>query len=235
MTTLTTLASSTTGEGAVPEFTGLSGVVVDVIAALGELGVGALTLVETVFPPIPSEVILPLAGYLSERGVLDVALVMLLSTLGSLLGAMILYEAGRRLGTERAARILARLPLVDVEDVDAATDWFVRHGRPAVFFGRLVPGVRSLISIPAGTARMPRLEFVLLTTAGSALWNGLLVGAGYALGTQWQTVEKYAEWLDVALYAAIAAVVVLFVTKKLRARRQPASRDRKSATSGPAV
>lgn len=218
------------------EFTGLSGLVVDVITALGSFGVGVLTFVETVFPPIPSEVILPLAGYLAERGRLELAGVLVAATLGSVLGGILLYEAGRRLGHDRAARLVARLPLVDLDDVDKATAWFVRHGWSAVFFGRLVPGVRSLISIPAGTSGMPRVTFIVLTAGGSALWNGLLVGAGYALGTQWHTVEGYAQWLDVALYGAMALLVGGFVVRRLRGRRQStAIRERKSAASGPAT
>jgi membrane protein DedA with SNARE-associated domain len=234
-----------------PEFTGLSGLVVDVIAGMGEIGVGILTLLETVFPPIPSEVILPLAGYLAERGRLSVAGVLFWSTLGSVIGAWVLYGLGRRLGADRAAALLARLPLVSVNDVRRATDWFDRHGPYAVLLGRLVPGVRSLISIPAGTTQMPVLRFTVLTLVGSAAWNGLLVGAGFALGTQWHTVERYADLLDYVLIGALVIVVAVFVVRRLRRRRRARagqararqaaagqgleSRDRKSAASGPAT
>lgn len=160
------------------ELPGLAGQVADVIENLGEIGVGVLTLVETIFPPIPSEVVLPLAGYLSDRGRLSLAGVLVAATLGSVLGALILYGAGARLGRTRSKRMMARLPLVDASDIDRAEGWFDRHGRAAVFFGRLVPGVRSLISLPAGGARMPMAQFLAMTTAGSLLWNSLLVGAG---------------------------------------------------------
>ena len=115
---------------------GLSGVAADVIAAIGELGVGLLTFVETVFPPIPSEIILPLAGYEAERGQLNVVLVVAAATVGSLLGALVLYGLGAVFGEERARRWLTWLPLVDEADFDNAAGWFHRHGHGVVFFGR---------------------------------------------------------------------------------------------------
>jgi membrane protein DedA with SNARE-associated domain len=201
------------------ELTGLSGVVSDVVATLGEVGVGLLTLLENVFPPIPSEVILPLAGYLANRGRLDVVGVLIAATAGSLLGALLLYTLGARLGWDRSKRLLARLPLVDDDDIDRAAGWFDRHGSAVVFFGRLIPGVRSLISLPAGAARMSVLHFTVLTMAGSALWNGLLVGAGYALGTQWRVVDRYADVLDWIVLAVLVAVIGSGVVRRLRQRR----------------
>jgi membrane protein DedA with SNARE-associated domain len=199
--------------------TGLSGWVADVLADLGAPGVGLLTLLETVFPPIPSEVVLPLAGFLAQQGRAGLAAVLLAATLGSLLGALVLYEVARRIGQQRSTALLARLPLVDAEDVEAATAWFVRHGRSAVLLGRLVPGVRSLISLPAGAAGMPLAPFVVLTAAGSLLWNALLVGAGYALGTQWERVQPYAQVLDRVVLAAAAAAVAWLVVRRVRKRR----------------
>ena len=200
------------------ELTGLSGLVLDVVAALGEVGVGLLTLAENVFPPIPSEVILPLSGYLANRGRLDVVGVLIAATAGSLLGALLLYGLGARLGEDRSRRLLARLPLVDVEDIDRAAGWFRRNGPSAVFFSQLIPGVRSLISLPAGAARMSVLHFTALTLAGSALWNGLLIGAGYALGTQWRVVDRYAGVLDWIVIAVLVAVIGLGVLRRLRQR-----------------
>ncbi|MBD0292378.1 MAG: DedA family protein [Jiangellaceae bacterium] len=191
----------------------------DVIAMLGEIGVGVLTFVETVFPPVPSELILPLSGYLAERGRMNVVLVIAAATTGAVLGALVLYGLARAFGEERARRWLSRLPLVDESDFDQASAWFHRYGPGVVFFGRLVPIVRSLVSLPAGAQRMPLLPFVVLTAAGSALWNGALVSAGYALGTQYERVEKYLGYLDYVVFAALAAVVGWFVFRKLRARR----------------
>jgi membrane protein DedA with SNARE-associated domain len=198
---------------------GLSGLAADVIAAIGEVGVGLLTFVETVFPPVPSELILPLAGYLAERGRMNVVLVVLAATVGAVLGALVLYGLGALFGEERARRWLTWLPLVDESDFDNASAWFHRHGHGVVFFGRFVPIVRSLVSLPAGAQRMPLLPFVLLTAAGSALWNIALVGAGYLLGTQYERVEQYLGYLDYVIYAAIVSVVGWFVVRKLRRRR----------------
>lgn len=212
------LAQAPAGES--EGLTGLTGFVADLMTRFGEVGVGALTLVETVFPPIPSEVVLPLAGYLSARGDLALVWVLVLATVGSVLGALGLYWAGARLGYERTTRALARLPLVDREDVDSAAAWFARHGQGAVFVGRLVPGVRSLISLPAGAERMPLLRFTLLTTAGSALWNGLLVGGGAALGTQYARVEQYAGYLDLVLVVALVVALAALVVRRVRKRRR---------------
>lgn len=202
--------------------TGLSGFVADVIAALGAWGVGLLTLVETVFPPIPSEVVLPLAGFLSYQGRMALVSVLVAATIGSVSGAWILYQAGALLGEERATRLLCRLPLMEPDDVRRADAWFARHGRSAIFFGRLIPGVRSLISLPAGSTRMPIGTFLLFTTAGSGLWNCLLVGAGYLLGTQWHRVEGYAGLFDNVVIAVLAALVVWAVARRLLRRRREA-------------
>ncbi len=203
---------------------GLTGWVLDVIDALGEVGVGVLTLIETVFPPVPSELVLPLAGYLVHRGRLDLAGVLIASTAGALAGALLLYGLGARLGERRATALLSRLPLLDEDDVGRAADWFHRHGGAAVFTGRLIPGVRSLISLPAGSARMPLLKFSVLTVLGSGLWNVLLIGAGYALGTQYALVERYSSVLDYIVGGVLVLVVALLVRRRLRKRRGAARR-----------
>jgi membrane protein DedA with SNARE-associated domain len=201
------------------ELTGILGWAESVIQALGEWGVGALVLLETVFPPLPSEAILPLAGYLTQRGDLSLPLVVVTATLGAYLGALGLYALGAVLGMERAVRWLAKLPLLDRDDLEGAADWFHRHGRASIFFGRLIPGVRSLISLPAGAERMNLAGFSLFTVAGSGLWNGLLIGLGAALGQQYQLVERYSQFLNYAVYAAIAAFVVWLVARRVRRNR----------------
>ena len=153
------------------ELTGLLGWAERVITALGEWGVGLLVLLETVFPPLPSEVILPLAGFLTSQGAINLPLVVVTATGGAWLGALLLYGLGARLGLERSITVLAKLPLVDRDDFERAAGWFDRHGRASIFFGRLIPGVRSLISLPAGAARMPLVTFTAFTLAGSGLWN----------------------------------------------------------------
>ena len=204
------------------ELTGLVGVAADVIDALGEVGVGLLILVENLFPPIPSELVLPLAGFLAAQGRLSLSLTIIAATVGSVLGALILYEAGRRLGVRRIRAIVGRLPLMQVEDVDRAVDWFGRHGQKAVLLGRCLPVVRSLISVPAGVAHMPRWRFTLLTGLGSLVWNSVFIGGGYALGAQFDRVEEYSSYLDLAVYAAIAVLIGLGVRRALRDRRETA-------------
>lgn len=218
---------SSAGAAGAGGLTGLSGFVADVIRRMGEVGVGVLAAVETIFPPIPSEIVLPFAGYLAQRGHLSLAGVLVAATLGALVGALALYGFAARVGHERASALLARIPLVDRDDVDRASDWFARHGRSAVFVGRLVPGVRSLVSLPAGAQRMPLARFVVYTTAGSLVWNSLLVGGGYALGSQWDQVGQYADWLDRILIGALVLVVGVLAVRRLRKRRaRAAGRER---------
>ena len=158
-----------------------------VLRDLGYAGLALLMLAETVFPAIPSEAVLPLAGYLVERGEFSYVLVLLTSTAGSVLGAMVLYEAARHGGRPFAERFL-RFAHLQPEKLDDAERWFARRGALIVLLGRCVPGMRSLVSLPAGLLRMPRWEYLLFTVIGSAAWNTALVGAGWALGTQWERV-----------------------------------------------
>jgi membrane protein DedA with SNARE-associated domain len=201
------------------ELAGIVGFAAQSIDALGEWGVGLFTLAETVFPPIPSEVILPLAGFLTRQGSMSLGLVFLTSTLGAYLGALALYFLGAKLGLERSIRWLSKLPLVDREDFETAERWFRRHGKSAIFFGRLIPGVRSLISLPAGAEKMHLATFSVFTIAGSGIWNGLLIGLGALLGKQYSMVEQYSRCLNYAVYAALAAVVIWLVIRYIRRRK----------------
>jgi membrane protein DedA with SNARE-associated domain len=171
--------------------------------ALGAVGVGLAILAETVVPPIPSEVVLPLSGYLAQTGRMSLLAAFLAATAGSVLGAALLYQLGAWLGPERSRRALARLPLVETDDVDRTFAWFEQHGRSAVLLGRLVPVVRSFVSVPAGVVRMPWPRFLAYTLVGSALWNGALIAAGAALGTQHEVVERYVGVLDRVLVTAV--------------------------------
>jgi membrane protein DedA with SNARE-associated domain len=209
-------ATSGATSGSTENLTGLVGVAARGIETLGEWGVGVFTLAETVLPPIPSEVILPLAGYLAKQGSLNLVLIFITSTLGAYLGALLLYWLGARLGLERSIRGLSRLPLLDREDFDHAAGWFRRHGRSSIFFGRLLPGVRSLISLPAGASGMHLGTFSLYTLGGSGLWNGALIGFGYALGTQYQVIEQYSRFLNYAVYLALGLSVLWLVVRSVR-------------------
>jgi membrane protein DedA with SNARE-associated domain len=210
---------------AASEPTGIVGFAERVMEALGEWGVGALTFLETVVPPIPSEVILPLAGFVARQGQLSVPLLMLASTLGAYLGALVLYGSAALLGQARAVDLLSRLPLVESRDFERSARWFQEHGRRSVFFGRLVPGVRALVSLPAGAVRMPLLWFSLFTIVGSALWNGLLIGLGWVLGARYELVYQYSWVLDWAVVVTMVALVGWLVVRRIRRRDRPVEPD----------
>ena len=209
----------------VTDLSGLAGWVLDVIQTMGAVGVAALVALENVFPPLPSEVVLPLAGFLAGQGKLSLAAVLVAATVGSVVGALVLYWAGAALGRERLRRIAERTPLMDADDVDRAQAWFDRHGRTAVLAGRLVPGVRSLISIPAGVSRMPLLPFLAYTTLGSAAYNAVLVLLGHQLGSRWTSVEKYSDPINYGVYALIALGILVAVLRRAKHRRADRQRE----------
>lgn len=202
---------------------GLLAVAADVLLAVGDVGVGALVLLETVVPPVPSEVILPYAGYLGRQGRLSLGGLILWSTAGSTVGALLLYWLGAALGLPRASRLLVRTRLIDEDDIARGAAWFHRHGVVAVVVGRLVPGVRSLVSIPAGADRMHLGLFVVCTAIGSGAWNAALIGAGAALGTQRHRIDPYLDVLDVVVFAALALGVVVLVVRRIRRGRARAA------------
>jgi membrane protein DedA with SNARE-associated domain len=190
------LAAAYTDEG------GITGFLLALVESLGPVGVGLSILLETVIPPIPSEAVLGAAGVLIRSGDMNIVPVILFATLGSLLGATFFYWIGRALGPLRSHAFLDRLPLVETEDVDRTFQWFEKHGRSAVFFGRMVPIVRSFVSVPAGVVRMPFGQFLLYTAGGSLIWNSVLIGLGVAAGDFIQNNLKYMD------YAVVAAVVL---------------------------
>ncbi|GAA1841707.1 DedA family protein [Asanoa iriomotensis] len=207
-------------EGDPRDLGGLTGWVAGVIDSLGTVGVGLLVALENLVPPIPSEIVLTLGGFLANQGRMSFPLVIVAATTGAVVGALILYWLGRSLGEDRLKRWLDHIPLVDTEDLEKADRWFERHENAAVLFGRCVPVVRSLVSIPAGANEMPLGRFVLYTAIGSGVWNTLFVGAGFALGSRWHLVDQYAQWFDYAIFALIAVMVGLWVRKKVRKRRR---------------
>ena len=210
-----------------PQMDGIVGWVVDLMEALGAPGVGLAIALENLFPPLPSEVFLPLAGFAASRGDLSLVAAIVWTTIGSVVGALALYGLGAALGRNRLRAIAARMPLMDVGDIDKAEAWFARHGPKAVFFGRMVPLVRSMISVPAGVERMSIPLFLALTAAGSLIWNSIFVVAGYLLGENWHIVESYAGILSKVVLVAIAIAVVVFVIMRIRRRRPdvPADQD----------
>jgi membrane protein DedA with SNARE-associated domain len=192
--------------------------VVTLMRTIGAPGVGVATALETVFPPVPSELVLPLAGYTASQGHYGVVAAVLWATAGSVVGALVLYWLGALWGLPRICALADRIPLLSGEDVEKAVAWFGRHGRSAVFAGRLVPGVRSFVSIPAGIDRMPLPAFCLYTTAGSLLWNAALIGAGYELGAQWHRVEGYLGSVGNVVWAALAVALVALLARRVRRR-----------------
>jgi len=186
---------------------------------IGGPGAGLAIFIENLFPPVPSEVVLPMAGFAAKLGRLSLTEAIVWTTLGSVLGAWVLYALGAWLGHDRVRKLVARIPLIDVEDVDKTTAWFARHGTKAVFFGRMVPLFRSFISLPAGTERMNFALFTLLTLSGSLIWNSVFIGAGYLLGANWHAIEPYTAALQYVVLAAVLGFVAWFVVGRLRRRQ----------------
>lgn len=187
---------------------------------LGAPGAGLAIALENLFPPLPSEVILPLAGFTASKGNMGLFDAVLWTTLGSVVGALALYGVGALLGRERVVFIASKLPLVSVSDIEKTEAWFARHGRKTVFFGRMIPIFRSLISIPAGIERMPIMIFTLLTTLGSLIWNTVFVMAGFLLGEQWELVEQYMGVVSKSVLGIVILAMIVFIVVKLSDRRK---------------
>jgi len=181
--------------------------VTGVVAAGGWPGVLVLMFLENLFPPIPSEVIMPLAGFAAARGQMSLVLAVLAGIAGTLLGNAFWYELSRGVGSRRIRPLFARYGrwfAVDDKDFDKAEQVLRKYGPVALFFGRLLPGVRTVISIPAGLAHIPRHVFYLWTALGSAVWISFLAGAGYLLKDHYDRVEG---WLEPLSYVVVAAII----------------------------
>ncbi len=191
-----------------------------VIDSIGLIGVAFLVALENVFPPIPSELILLLTGFNVSDGRFDFVSGVIAATIGSVVGAYFLYGIGRLLDDERMERFLAgigRFVGLQKSDVHKGFVWFERYGTYVVLFGRLIPVVRSVVSIPAGGDKMPLAKFTLLTAAGSLVWNIVWVAVGWGLGDQW---EKAGKWGDYLQYCVVAVVGLGFIALVVRARSQ---------------
>ncbi len=193
-----------------------------VVDALGYVGVAFLVAFENVFPPIPSEVVLPLAGFVAGRGEASALLMIVAATIGSVVGAWVLYLAAAAIGPLRLhsfTRRHGRWIGVTESDLERAEEWFDRRSTLALSVGRCVPIIRSIVSIPAGFRRVGPIRFTLLTAAGAAVWNSVLILAGVALGDQW---ERVGDWVSRFQYLVIAVIVVLvgwFGVHRWRAHR----------------
>lgn len=185
--------------------------IISVMAGSGYLGIFLLLVLENIFPPIPSELIIPLAGYSAAQGELNVFLVIAAATAGAVVGALPWYYVGRVFGLARLKKMslsYGRLLTLSSQDIETAAKWFILYGRVTVLFGRLIPGVRTLISIPAGIARMPLFTFLLYTAVGSALWNTALVTLGYLLGNQHELVGNYLGPISDGIVVLILVIYV---------------------------
>ncbi|MEU2116910.1 DedA family protein [Streptomyces sp. NPDC016459] len=214
LTPLTPLAQAQQPAG------GIAGWVADLVDTMGGPGAGLAIALENLFPPLPSEVILPLTGFAAGQGVLSLASALFWTTLGSVVGAVALYWIGVLFGRERMHRIWGGLPLVKASDLVRTEEWFAEHGTKAVFLGRMVPVFRSLISVPAGVQRMPMPLFLMLTALGSLIWNSVLVMAGYWLGDRWDVVGTYVGVLSKVIVVLVVVAVAAYVTVRLRGRSQ---------------
>ena len=195
--------------------------------SLGYLGIAFVIALEVIIPPIPSEVFLPLAGNLVSSGRLDFSLVVIAATIGSVLGSSALYGVSRWAGDTRVGGWIDRFGkwlLVTRDDLEKSRRWFGRYGRQAVLIARVIPGMRSIISVPAGLAGMPFSQFLIFTTLGSLVWNFALVGAGFLLGNNWKEVEAWIDPISPFIYTAIILVVVLFIGKRIWDRFGPGAR-----------
>lgn len=201
--------------------------ILHIIEQFGYFGVFFLILIENVFPPIPSEVILLISGFFSSYTSLSVFYMILASTLGSFLGAIILYYIGKIFNKERLKKIvngrLGKILFLKENDIDKADEWFDNKGNKSVFFCRFVPIVRSLISIPAGMSEMPMGKFIIYTICGSMIWNTVLICLGFRLGSNWEYVltilDKYQMVVIVILVIIFGYVIIKFYRKKRKSKK----------------
>jgi membrane protein DedA with SNARE-associated domain len=207
----------------------------DVINQFGYFGVALLVVIENVFPPIPSEIVLPFAGFVAQQGASAVNAtadtaqsdttvigMMIAATVGSVVGALILYFVSAAIGPERLRGFVERFGKwfgVKSSDLVRAEEWFDRRSVAAVLVGRCVPLIRSIVSIPAGFRRMKLTSFVVLTAIGSAVWNIALIGAGAVLGDQWERVGEYVGVFQWLVIVAVLVLLVRFVVSRFKKRR----------------
>lgn len=199
------------------------------VETLGYLGLALIMLLENAFPPVPSEPFLLGAGFTSSQGDMSIVLAIVATTLGATLGTLVYYYIGLVLPEARIRRLLrryGRYALLGEDDLDRALAWFRRHGRPVIFFGRCIPLVRALISVPAGMTRMPFAQFIAYTIAGTAVWSSLLIFTGMFLGENYEAALTLLDRYEQLFIASVVLAVVVFMVLRLRARRAKANERR---------
>lgn len=193
--------------------------ITNLMNSMGYFAIVLLMFLENVFPPIPSELIMPLAGFTATQGKLSLVVVIIAGTLGSVLGALPLYYLGKVVGQERLvawADKHGKWLALSGKDIAKSKEWFDKHGHKAVLLCRLVPGVRSLISIPAGIGQMNLAQFLLYSALGAGLWTAVLAFAGFKLGQNYDKVDQY---LGPAAYVVLGAIAIAFVFRVVKQRR----------------
>jgi membrane protein DedA with SNARE-associated domain len=192
--------------------------ITSVMDALGPLGVGVLIALETIIPPIPSELVLPLAGFRARDGAMNVALVWAAATAGGVTGALVLYWLGRWLGYERLRRLAGRrwFFVASQRDVDRGCRLFEKHGSWVVAASRCVPVLRSVVSLPAGMTRMPLVKFVVLTAIGTGVWNAAFIAAGWFLAEKWQKVDSSMGPVSLVVMGLIVLGLALLAWRRHR-------------------
>ena len=199
----------------------MAGWIFGIVDRLGALGVGLLIMLENLIPPIPSELVLPLAGFRASTGALNVFTVWPAATAGAVLGALLLYGLGAWLGYERLHRLAGHrwFILADQRDIDRGHELFDRHGGKVVLLARCVPFLRSVVSIPAGIVGMPVLRFTLLTAIGSGVWNAVFIALGWILGEHWDRVQGALGPVSAVVVGLFVVGLIVLIVRKVRSRR----------------
>jgi len=196
------------------------------VESIGIFGAGLFIAIESVVIPLPSEIVLLLSGFNVSIGEFSFFSVWVATTIGSLVGAYFLYSIGYAVSKEGIEKLVLRFGKfvgIKQKDVDVAFRWFDKYGTFVIFFGRLLPLIRSLVSIPAGLAKMSLARFSLLTAAGSGIWNALWIYIGIQLEDRWREAESWAKYFDYAIYALVVLMVIIFATRMIRRRGASAS------------
>ncbi|HZE39391.1 MAG TPA: DedA family protein [Stackebrandtia sp.] len=197
---------------------------IDLVAWMGSPGAGVATAIENILPFIPSEVTLPATGVAAGQGKINLVAALVWTTAGSIIGALVLYYIGQLAGRDRVVRLVAKIPLIKLDDVEKAERWFGRHGGGAVFLGRFIPGIRALISLPAGLERMNPLKFVAFTALGSGIWNCFFILCGYKLGKNWTVIETYVNLYSKVIIALLVVLVIVAIALRIRTLRREKAR-----------
>lgn len=196
------------------------------IESIGVIGAGVFIAIESIVIPLPSELVLLLSGFNVSIGEFSFFPVWIATTIGSLVGAYVLYSIGYAVSRDGINNLVARFGKyvgIKQRDVDSAFAWFERYGSFVIFFGRLIPLIRSLVSIPAGLAKMNLLRFSTLTVAGSGIWNALWIYIGIQLGDRWRDAEEWAKYFDYGVYAVVVLLAIFFITRMIRRRNSSSS------------